>query len=191
MILRKETRETFVIFAVVLGIMLAGVMMNKASKTLEHWAFPRKYQDIIEEKSDEYGVPESVIYAVIRQESNYDTFAQSRVGARGLMQIMKTTAEWIDYYRGTETKWDDLYDPETNIDMGVWLLKYLYGLYGSWETVYAAYNAGFGAVSGWLEDPGYSKDGRTLDVIPYDETANYVKRVIKYRKGYIAAYDIK
>ena len=81
-----------------------------------------------------------------------------------------------------------MYVPETNIDYGVWLLSYNYSKFGDWETVYAAYNAGFNAVAKWLENPEYSSDGRTLHTIPYEETSNYREKVSAYRKGYQSVY---
>ena len=173
-------------------LVLAGVLMNRSSKMLEHWAYPLKYEEIVEEKSGEYGVPLSVIYAVIRTESNFEPEAESRVGARGLMQITEDTHSWIDYYRGeTGFGWDDLYTPSVNADYGVWLLSYLYEKFGNWETVYAAYNAGPNIVEKWLADTQYSADGLTLSEIPYNETSKYVEKVKSYREGYISAYDFE
>lgn len=174
---------------VVAFLVFAGAMMNKSAKLLEHWAYPTGYSEIVEEKSTEYGVPLSVIYAVIRTESNFEPDAESWVGARGLMQITKDAFEWIDYYRGeTGASWDDMYVPEVNIDYGVWLLSYHYGLFGEWETVYAAYNAGPNAVKKWLSDAEYSLDGKTLEKIPYEETSNYREKVSKYREDYQRIY---
>ncbi len=172
--------------------MLAGVLMNRSSKLLEHWAYPTEYSELVEVKSAEYDVPLSVIYAVIRTESNFDPEAKSRAGARGLMQITKTTYEWIDYYRGaTGASWSDFYTPEVNIDYGVWLLSYLYGEFGEWETVYAAYNAGPNAVKKWLQNLEYSTDGKTLYKIPYEETSYYSEKVSSFREGYIKAYGFE
>ena len=185
----KVIRNAFLGLLVVIFIFFAGYMMNKSSKLLEHWAYPTDYSEIVEQKSGEYGVPVSVVYAVIRTESGFDPNAESKVGARGLMQITKDAFEWIDYYRGaTGAGWNDMYVPETNIDYGVWLLSYNYSKFGDWETVYAAYNAGFNAVAKWLENPEYSSDGRTLHTIPYEETSNYREKVSAYRKGYQSVY---
>lgn len=186
----KVIRNALLGLLVVAFIVLAGVMMNHSTRLLEHWAYPTEYSEMVEAKSKEYGVPVSVIYAVIRTESNFDPEAESWVGARGLMQITKDAFEWIDYYRGeTGASWDDMYVPEVNIDYGTWLLSYLYDMFGEWETVYAAYNAGPNAVKKWLGDLEYSTDGKTLYNIPYEETANYQKKVSAYRQGYINAYD--
>ena len=174
---------------VVIFIFFAGYMMNRSTKLLEHWAYPTDYSEFAEQKSEEYGVPLSVIYAVIRTESGFDPNAESRVGARGLMQITKDAFEWIDYYRGaTGAFWDDMYDPETNMDYGVWLLSYHYNKFGEWETAYAAYNAGPNAVAKWLKNPEYSSDGKTLHTIPYEETSNYREKVSKYREDYKRIY---
>lgn len=174
---------------VVAFLLFAGVMMNKSTKLLEHWAYPTDYSEIVEQKSKEYGVPLSVIYAVIKTESNFEPEAESWVGARGLMQITEDAYEWIDYYRGeTGADWNDMYIPEYNIDYGVWLLSYHYGVFGEWETVYAAYNAGPNAVKKWLENPEYSDDGKTLHTIPYNETSSYREKVSTYREGYQRVY---
>ncbi len=166
--------------------------MNHSSKLLEHWAYPTDYSEVVEVKAKEYDVPISVVYAVIRAESNFDKDAESRVGARGLMQVTETTYEWIDYYRGaTGASWNDFYTPEVNIDYGCWLLSYLYGEFGEWETVYAAYNAGPNRVKGWLGDKAYSTDGKTLYYIPFEETSNYREKVVSFREGYQKAYGFE
>lgn len=188
--LGKIIRNAVLGLLLVALILFAGVMMNKSTKFLEHWAYPTDYSEIVEQKSEEYGVPPSVIYAIIRTESGFDANAESYVGARGLMQLTKEAYEWIDYYRGaTGASWDDMYDPEYNIDYGVWLLSYHYGLFGEWETVYVAYNAGHNAVKKWLENPEYSLDGKTLYKIPYEETLTYCEKVSAYRNGYQQVYD--
>ena len=182
--------KTAVIGLLVLGFLVfAGLMMNKSTKLLEHWAYPIGYSDIIEQKSEEYDVPLSVIYAVIRAESGFDPNVESWVGARGLMQITEDSHDWIDYYRGeSKGAWGDMYDPEINIDYGVWLLSYLYDEFGIWETCYAAYNAGPNAVKKWLNNMEYSTDGKTLYEIPYEETKNYREKVRIYREGYKKVY---
>ena len=87
----KAVKSAAALVLIIVFLVFAGVMMNKASKALEHWAYPIEYGEMLTEKAEEYGVPLSVVYAVIRQESNFDPTAESRVGARGLMQIMETS----------------------------------------------------------------------------------------------------
>lgn len=184
--------DLIIIIIIISAIAFLGVKSNLITKATDYYNNKREYSDIIENKSDEYNVPQSVIYAVIQQESRFDASAESRVGARGLMQIMEITSDWIDKKRNLDSKsWNDMFDPEKNIDYGVWLLKYLFDLYGDWDTVYAAYNAGFNKVNSWLKDSNYSSDGVHLDFIPYEETDNYVKKVKAYQDWYEITYDLK
>lgn len=185
----KVIRNAILGLLVVVLILLAGVMMNRSTKLLEHWSYPTEYSELIEPLAEEYDVPLSVVYAVIRAESKFDPAAESRVGARGLMQITEVAWEWIDYYRGESFgSWDEMYDPKVNLSYGIWFLSYLYNEFGNWETSYAAYNAGFNAVKKWLGDPQYSHDGVTLYKIPYEETANYREKVSAYRESYQSVY---
>jgi soluble lytic murein transglycosylase len=68
-------------------------------------------------------------------------------------------------------------EPRINIEFGCWYLYWLHGQFDEQDTIFAAYNAGNGRVSGWLRDERYSTDGRTLHHIPFNETRTYVQRV--------------
>ena len=85
----KVIRNAILGLLIVGFLVFAGAMMNKSAKLLEHWAYPTDYSEIVEEKTAKYDVPRSVVYAVIRTESNFDPEAESWGGARGLMQITK------------------------------------------------------------------------------------------------------
>ena len=185
----KVIRNAILGLLVAAFILFSGVMMNRSTKLLEHWAYPIEYSEIVEAKAEEYEIPLSVIYAVIRTESNFDQNAESRAAARGLMQLTKETYEWIDYYRGaTGAEWEDFFDPEVNIDYGVWYIRYLYREFENWDTVYVAYNAGPNAVKNWLNKEKYSADGITLHTIPYEESSYYREKVSVFRKGYQTVY---
>lgn len=155
---------------------------------IDLYRYPVKYSQIVEKCADEYDVPCEMIYAVIHTESAFTPDAVSHVGAKGLMQIIDETNEWIAFATGEEVMAERIFEPEFNIRRGTWLLSYLYKKFGAWEESLAAYNAGIGRVQGWLSDPKYSTDGVTLDHIPFSETREYVKRVItaseKYRELY-------
>ena len=136
-------------------------------------------------------MPETIIYAVIKAESNFDRTAVSSAEppALGLMQLQEETYEWVASYLLKETPSAfDIYDPETNIRNGTRYLAYLYGRFGNWDTVFAAYNAGPGNVSKWLEDSEYSDDGETLKYIPFKETRGYVEKVNRFRETYERLY---
>jgi soluble lytic murein transglycosylase len=189
--LRDSLRYLALIAEGILLLVFAGILMNRISKSLEHQAYPTDYSEYIEPAAEENGLPLSVVYAVVRQESNFDPMAESKVGARGLMQITKETYEWVDYAGGGEdASWADMYDPETNVNYCTWLLSYLYEEFGNWECALAAYHAGRTDVNNWLQNPDYSSDGKTLEVIPYEETADYVKKVLNYRQNYRRVYNM-
>ena len=128
--------------------------------------FPNTYDSIINEASKKYSVPENLIKAVIKQESNYMPNAVSSKGAIGLMQIMPSTGALL----GIEDK-ESLKDPYTNIMTGTKYLSQMLNRYdGRLDLSLSAYNAGPNLVD-------------KLQRIPnIDETKNYVKNIIGYIK---------
>lgn len=152
--------------------------------------YPLKYSDKIIEYGNRYGIDPPLIAALIKAESNFNPLAESKKGARGLMQITPKTGRWIAEKNGI-SEYDDslLFDPEANISLGSWYLKYLNEYYnGNFELVFAAYNGGSGNVDKWLKDKSLSRDGETLDAIPFKETENFVTRVKKYYAVYKRIY---
>jgi len=146
--------------------------------------FPVRYMDIIEANAGE--IDPTWILAVIMAESSFRPGAESHRGARGLMQLMPTTAEWIAELMGKENfDPETVWQPEVNIAMGSFYLNWLYRYYNEdLQLALAAYNAGLGNVNRWLADPDFSADGRNLDVIPFNETANYLRRVTFNQRMY-------
>jgi len=119
------------------------------------------YCDIINSKCDKYGVDPSLVKAVIKAESNFNPQAVSPKGAKGLMQLIPSTANDMGV--------SDVFDPDQNIDGGVKYLSYLLGLFGGdRELSVAAYNCGQGRVI---------RSGNSVPEIA--ETKSYVKKVLK------------
>lgn len=170
-----------------ISILLVSVMIGLSFTFMEDYItnkfHPLKYTEYVEKYSEEYGVPQEIIYAVIKSESSFVADAVSYRGAIGLMQIMPSTYEWLCTKTGDDPNTSFLYDPEINIKYGTYLLSYFYSKFGVWETVYAAYNAGDTRVKGWLENEEYSENGLLVN-IPIEETRNYVKRVTDNAKTY-------
>ena len=108
------------------------------------------------------------------------------------MQLMPDTSEWIAHkLRLDDYRFDQLYDPETNIRFGCWYLNYLSTLFsGNPLCVVCAYHAGQGEISSWLANPMYSTDGVTLnaDSLPDGPTKQYAGRVIRDYGIYQAKY---
>ena len=165
-----------IIFAAVLcGIALFCICYRIIERRL---VYKTPYQTVVKTMANEYGVSESIIYAVMKAESGFRVGIVSPKGAVGLMQLLPSTAEFIAEKLG-ETYVDGcLFYPAINIKYGAWYLSYLFSKFPE-KTAIAAYNAGEGKVRNWLKNPKYSTDGKTLDVIPYQETSAYVRRVYK------------
>ena len=117
----------------------------------------RPFADLIEAVSLKHGIDPALVHAVVQAESNYQPRAKSHVGARGLMQVMPSTA--ADF--GIK----NLFDPQNNLEAGVQYLKFLLARFDLTNAI-AAYNAGPGAVRKY--------DG----IPPFKETQNYVKKVL-------------
>ena len=175
-----------IIISILLIVSVAfGFIFDLALTMIEKKIYPKpdEYLPYVEKYSDEYGVPQELIWAVIKTESGFDSSAESGVGAVGLMQLMPDTFNEITTYRLKEGLDIGMrYDPETNIRYGTYYLSYLYGRYGEWDVAIAAYNAGLGNVDEWLvNDPD-------LEKIPFKETRNYVKKVNKTKEKYENIY---
>ena len=166
----------------------------EAAERAQH---PLVYADYITHYSGYFELDPALVCAVILSESSFDPMAESRLGARGLMQLMPDTAEWVAHKLGEDDAsytFDNLYDPEVAIRYGCWYLGYLSRRFdGDATKIICAYHAGQGNVDAWLKNPQYSKDGVTLDVIPYENTSTYCSRVLKardvYRKYYFPVPD--
>ena len=193
---RKSNKgKKLIVWLVLAAIFAAAVIViavnlnSKSADDLRKVSYPRGYSEYVDKAAKEYELDPALIYAVIRTESGFDPDAESAVGARGVMQMMPSSFEWLMEQRGESGKYtsDDLFDPGVCIDYGCYLLKYFYNYYGTEQCAVAAYNAGF-AVGDWLKDPNCSSDGVTLDVIPYPETSEYVERVESAKKAYTELY---
>lgn len=148
---------------------------------------PIKYGEQIVKYSKKYDLEPGLVCAIINTESRFKPEVESHKGAIGLMQLMPNTIDWaVENMEGMENfSYDNINDPDVNIEIGCWVLHYLSEQLGdNHELMSAAYNAGIGNVKKWLGDTTYSADGEYLNYIPYKETSNYVKRVIKYEKLY-------
>ncbi len=176
MIKKTVLRSVVVILIVSLSVLI-GILVENFFDGLDRDSHPRDYSDFVTKYSEAYGVPEYIVYAVIKTESNFDSSAVSGDGSVGLMQIMPSTFELISGLLGEEYEFGMLYDPETNIKYGTYYLSYLYGIYARWPTVYAAYNTGTATVNEWLSDSRYSPDGMSFETIPYEETSLYVEKL--------------
>lgn len=183
-ILKKFVITIITIVVILLVLFFASIAYGGKNYSLN-------YLDEIEKYSQEYKVDPKVVISVMKVESDFNPSAQSHTNAKGLMQIMPDTSKHIAKLLKLNPNSIDLNDPETNIQLGTYYLKYLMNNFHNMDTVFAAYNAGFGNVNNWLKDEKYSSDGVSLKNIPAQETKNYVKKVNKAIKAYEVLYGEK
>lgn len=183
-ILKKFVITIITIVVILLVLFFASIAYGGKNYSLN-------YLDEIEKYSQEYKVDPKIVISVMKVESDFNPSAQSHTNAKGLMQIMPDTSKHIAKLLKLNPNSIDLNDPETNIQLGTYYLKYLMNNFHNMDTVFAAYNAGFGNVNNWLKDEKYSSDGVSLKNIPAQETKNYVKKVNKAIKAYEVLYGEK
>ncbi len=148
-------------------------------------SFKTKYKDIVFASANQFDVLPSLIFAVLKAESKFNQNAKSRANAIGLMQIKLSTANYmLSIENQDEITETELFDPKTNINLGAKYLSYLINKFEDFEVSICAYNAGETVVGEWLKNSEYSKDGKTLNQIPYKETREYLQKVLFNQKVY-------
>ncbi len=185
---RAAVVRSVVIISILVLSVLSGLFFQFLIDKFERREYPMNYSDYVTKYASEYGVPEHVVYAVIKTESDFQSGAVSDAGAVGLMQLMPDTFNWL--YTLTRENHDTgmLYDPETNIKYGTYYLSYLYLTYGDWDTVFAAYNAGMGNVDSWLGEKKNEDGAKKLQEIPFEETRKHIEKVRKADEVYVRLY---
>ena len=172
-------RKIFII--VVLGIIISSLLIAAL--------YPILYKEYVNKYSEEYGLDPFLVLSVIKTESSFDENATSNKDARGLMQISDRTGKWAAESLNLKNyRVDSLYNPEINIRIGTWYLNKLIGQFGDIDLALAAYNAGSGNVETWLKDKNYSKDGKKLHQIPFNETREYISKIKKNHNIYRIIY---
>ncbi len=173
----KKIISIIIVILIIISIFM--IFKDKIMKMI----YPKTYSEIISVYAEEYNVDENLIFAVIKAESNFNNDAISNKSAIGLMQIVEDTA--IDVAKknnidiNTENIEEELLNIEKNINIGTKYLSTLLGQYGNIEVALAAYNAGIGTVNNWIEKQVIKPDGSDIENIPYKETNNYVRKILR------------
>ncbi|MBQ8416424.1 MAG: lytic transglycosylase domain-containing protein [Clostridia bacterium] len=176
----KLTLRRVVIFLLILAVSVGfGFAFDGIATLVEKHQYPMdSYAELIAEAAENNGIPQVILWAVIRTESGFVSNAVSEDGSIGLMQL--TPEEFSMIGADILNKNDDaelLYAPKTNLQYGAAYLSHLYQRYGVWETVLAAYDAGTKTVDAWLQNPEYVTELGTLAYIPNASTASFVSEV--------------
>jgi|WetSurMetagenome_2_1015567.scaffolds.fasta_scaffold00020_80 soluble lytic murein transglycosylase len=141
--------------------------------------YPLAYFDVVEEASKANDLDPLLALAIIREESRFAFDARSPAGALGLMQLMPQTASRLSRKAGVSLSGsEELYNVKTNITLGTYYLSSLVRHFGSAPPAIASYNAGEDRVKEWLSAGKYGSMDEFIEDIPYDETRNYVKKVM-------------
>ena len=119
--------------------------------------------------------------------------SKNKIGAVGLMQIMPETGEWIASQMGLDHfDMEALRRPEYNVRLGCWYLGELeYEFQRNWVLMMIAYNAGRGNTRAWMQENGWNYDFNRIEDIPYPDTREYVKKVLRDRDKYYLYYKNK
>lgn len=175
-------------FFSIASLSICAVILTFLIGSFNAYFYPMKYSEHINQLSSEFNIDGAIIASVANVESNFDENALSNKGAIGIMQLMPSTAKWLAEKLNTGFSEDKLYDGEYNLMLGSYYLSYLIDYFQDEKLGICAYNAGQGNVSSWLKNEEYSKDGQSLDVIPFEETRNYCNKVFKNYNYYKNRY---
>jgi soluble lytic murein transglycosylase len=177
-------------FVVAATALVMAILSPWADKAVQEIRLPLRHDDIIRQQANDKNLDPSLIAGVIYVESRFRD-QTSHAGAKGLMQIMPSTADYIARKSGgTQFVQGDLADPQINISYGSWYLRYLLEHYhGNTILALAAYNAGEGKVDEWWREAADRGERfRVADHIPFPETRSYVEKVLEARGSYRREY---
>ncbi len=183
----KAERKILKITSIVICAFWVVFIMFVINKSLiKRYEYPLKYKEEIFSISKTFGLDSALIFSMVKTESSFNEKALSKKGAKGLMQLLDSTAEFVAEMQGVERY--DIFDVKTNLSFGCCYLKYLLKKFSNLKTAIVAYNAGEGNVSGWLNNKEYSKDGRNLTKIPFKESQEYLEKIEKSLSNYKKLY---
>ena len=186
--MNKITKKILILILIILILIMIYKLLKIEEKILKI-LYPIKYDEYVYKYSENLNIDPMLTFAIIKTESNFDSNAESPSGAIGLMQLIESTAKEqsgklkIDYSK------EILYEPETNLKLGLNYFNTLLDYYNqNYFLAFAAYNAGLGNVQKWIEEGIIQEDGSDIENIPFKETNMYVRKVIKTYELYKKLY---
>lgn len=186
----KKKKRKFIIFLIIFILLFLLFVVFKVQDIVLKQIYPTTYSEYVYKYSEENDIDPLLTFAIIKAESNFNTNVVSSSGAIGLMQLMPSTAEEVGKKVGTDVgEKEILYEPEENIKIGTSYYKHLLDKYNNYLVALAAYNAGIGNVDRWIEQGIIKADGSDIENIPYKETNNYVRKIVRDYEIYINLYE--
>ena len=185
---KKQKTVLIVLCMVAACLIMTSLIVFWALPKIMRGRFQLKHTELIKTYSEEYGLEPSFVAGVIFTESKFREDAVSRAGAKGLMQIMPKTGAEIAEALGVPFSEDDLFKPEVSIRFGCYYLRQQLDRFDQNAAVaLAAYNAGPSRAEQWLSEYGLDSRGR-IAYVPFEETRNYVDRVLQAQENYANLY---
>ncbi len=190
MLTKLLKNKKILLIGCILIIVFVVIIFNKDN--LLKKMYPKKYETEVTMYAEKYQVEENLIYALIKAESNFNEGATSHKGAIGLMQLMEETAKDVVRKNALELEEENIKNelliPENNINVGTKYLSTLLEKYQNKGIALAAYNAGIGTVDNWLEKGIIKSDGSDIENIPFKETNQYVRKILRDYEIYCGLY---
>ncbi len=175
-----------IFFALIGFVLFWGI---EQTPVFQRFIYPYPYRTLIEKYAYSSGLDPLLVVSVMREESKFLPRSESPKGAVGLMQLMPSTAQAIARGLGdTDYNDEDLVNPEKNIQYGTWYLADLKKEFNDPVLILAAYNGGRGRVKEWLDNKQINPSQVRQQDIPYEETRQYVERVLKSYQKYSKLY---
>ena len=175
-----DSKESIALLDILSDKKKYNLLIKSSYKTFSenHHKYPLAFKEIVYKNSQQYNVDKNLIFALMREESLFDSNAISWVGAKGLMQLMDKTKKSLEKDMGTKS--GNVYKPNINIKLGTFYLsKLMKDFDNDLIRVIASYNAGPHNVRKWNKRfDGYDND-EFVESIPFKETHGYVKRVLR------------
>jgi soluble lytic murein transglycosylase len=152
-------------------------------------AYPRAFEGIVVKACSQSSLATSLAWAIMREESSFVADVRSHANAFGLMQLIPPTAKWVASGTGLPSDEASLKRPDVSVELGTRLLSKLRVTHGHPALAIGAYNGGGGAVERWVTARTTDELDLFIELVPYDETRNYIKRVLSSQAAYAYLYD--
>ncbi|MBQ9659130.1 MAG: lytic transglycosylase domain-containing protein [Clostridia bacterium] len=183
---KKIMKARIAILAILISIIFIAIVYVSRSLIIKI-TYPEEFKEYVEKYAKEENIEKELIYALIKAESNFNENAVSNKNALGLMQLLESTANEVAATEVSDSKSltkEQILEPEINIMLGTKYISTLIQKYDNIELALAAYNAGGGNVDKWIRDGILSEDGSNIENVPYKETNNYVRKILRDYKIY-------
>jgi soluble lytic murein transglycosylase len=160
-----------------------------ASRVWWENAYPRAYRELVEQYQATGTNPDDYLYSIMRQESGYNPHDLSYADAQGLLQMIPPTTERVAAVLGLEYAPGRLYEPEFNVRTGSWYIGHLLAKFKGQIPIGAgSFNSGPRPVMKWCDQNGDREIDEFVELVPYQQTREYMKRVTQNYARYVFLY---